>query len=296
MLSALAHRSQEAMDRLRAETGVEFDHRKAGKLALFDNSREYDVARRRLDRSQDPQRKQRAVSADECVEIEPALANWRGAPIAGGLYAPDDEVGDARLFARNLARLMQQKYDGKILLKRVVDRICCDGRHVRGVQCGEVVIEADAVVVCMGVGAPGLLKPLGVRAPIWPIYGYSITVPCCDGSPQTAITDLGRKMVYSRIGGNLRVAGFADIGRKPPSEEERINLLVANACAAMPLSAQYEKMSARWVGMRPSTPNSLPIVSSAPVKGLFLNIGHGMFGWTLAAACAEEIAQMAGVQ
>ncbi len=135
-----------------------------------------------------------------------------------------------------------------------------------------------------------LVRPLGIAGPIQPIRGYSITAPAKSGAPQVAIIYLGRKMVFSRIGLNMCIAGFADASPQSPKfAQERRQALVHCAQNTLPQVADYLSISSKWADVRPSTPNSLPIVGESKVRRLFRNIGHGMFGWTLSAASAEGI-------
>lgn len=290
-LSALAHESYEALARVTKDTGIEFEHRKAGKLVLFDNAQDFAQAQQKLDQSVALVGTLKAVSADEALSIEPTLNQWRGRRVTGALYAPDDEVGDAHAFTNALANLLAKQYGVKFLLGKSVREIHVRRNHRLEVELDDGFVDANAVVVCLGVNSRRLLAPHGVSAPIWPIYGYSLTAPAGVEAPETAITDLGKKMVYSRIGDKLRVAGFADAAAAvPANSNDRLALLEKIARQTFPQAADFDAIASRWVGMRPSTPNSLPIVGPTRVKNLFVNIGHGMFGWTLSAVCAERVA------
>lgn len=289
-LARLARESEESLKRLISETRIAFDYRKAGKLILFDNADEFAAVATRVKGATASGRALEPLDKTGCLQLEPALDGWRGASIAGGLYTPNDEVGDARIFANAIGAIAREKYGVDFVLGKTVDEIQVRKGAARGVSLDGGDMEADAIVVCMGANAPRLLRPLGVAAPIQPIRGYSITAPVKPDAPQVAITDLGRKMVYSRIGANLRVAGFADAGAHSSDfAQKRIQTLVRRAQEALPDAADFSSISSKWVGVRPSTPNSLPIVGESKVRGLFLNIGHGMFGWTLSAACAEKL-------
>ncbi len=289
-LASLAQDSEKSLKHLIKETGIGFDYRKSGKLVLFDSAGEFSAAAKRAQSTNCSDRNLIPLDKTACLKLEPALRGWRGASFVGGLYAPNDEVGDARLFANAIGALASKRYGVEFVLGRTVNAI----QVRKGIACGVSFdggdLDVDAIVVCMGVNAPRLLRPLGVAAPIQPIRGYSITAPAKSGAPQVAITDLGRKMVFSRIGANMRVAGFADAGPQSPEiAQGRIQALVHRAQSTLPQAADYLSISSKWVGVRPSTPNSLPIVGESKVRRLFLNIGHGMFGWTLSAASAEKI-------
>ncbi len=290
-LARLAQRSDGAFKRVIRQAGVQFAHRKAGKLVLFNSEDDFKRAATRAEQAYKKGRALRPLDTSACLALEPALNCWRGSAIAGGLYAPNDDVGDARTFALSLGAAARDQFGVDFLLNTSVRAILARNNQVYGVAADDGDVAADAVVVCMGVNAPRLLRPLGVAAPVQPIRGYSITAPAAEGAPSIAITDLARKMVYSRIGENLRVAGFADAGaQRTDVAQRRTDLLLRRATEAFPGAADFSNVSSRWVGVRPSTPNSLPIVGETKVNRLFLNIGHGMFGWTLSAVCAEKIA------
>ncbi|MEM8935877.1 MAG: FAD-dependent oxidoreductase [Pseudomonadota bacterium] len=289
-LALLAQASEASLRRIIENTGIAFNHRKSGKLVLFDNINDFERAKWRAQDATQNDRELTVVTANDCRRLEPSLDSWGGAPIIGGLFAVNDEVGDARAFSEALGKVASDKFGVRFILGTDVNSILT----LQGKACGVVTdkneFEADAVVVCMGVNAARLLRPVKISAAIQPICGYSITAPATINAPKIAITDLGRKMVYSRIGGDLRVAGFADAGAH--SDEFRRGRIVALTNRAMETfgtAADFASISSRWIGVRPSTPNSLPIVGASKVPGLYLNIGHGMFGWTLSAICAEQL-------
>jgi len=290
-LARIAQRSEGALKDLIVETRVSFEHRAAGKLVLFDSGSDFASAARGARNARKNGRALEALDFDQCLRIEPALNDWRGAPIVGGLYAPHDEVGDARRFSNAIGVIAEEKFGVRFILGKTVDAIVTRNDVACAISIDGAEIDADVVVVCMGVNAPRLLRPLRVAAPIQPIRGYSITAPATPGAPEVAITDLGRKMVYSRIGDKLRIAGFADAGAHSRQfVERRMEKLLECAKQTLPRAAQFTEVSSKWIGVRPSTPNSLPIVGRTNIRGLYLNIGHGMFGWTLSAACARDVA------
>ena len=137
-----------------------------------------------------------------------------------------------------------------------------------------------------------LLKPLRMKLPIQPMKGYSFEMPLSNGSPKTSITDTQRRIVFTNLGDRIRVAGLADLGDwSPDIREDRMNTLVRLAKQSMPNAGRYDLASGFWAGLRPMTPNSLPIISN-PIPGLAINTGHGMLGWTMAMGSGEKLADL----
>ncbi len=287
-LLALARESREALNRLCDETQAEFERRRAGKLIVFSSKSELSSAARGFD--------QRGLPADsltpaQCHALDPATQQIKG-PLAGGIWLEQDELGDAERFCRVIATHSQDKYGVSFLFNDSVDSITT--RRGAGVTLSTTTgqtCDADAVVLCTGGADAQLLKKLGIRLPIVPVTGYSLTAPPGPGAPSVAITDADGKFVCSRIGEVVRIAGFADFGHlDEPTRQRRIEDLIRLARQRFPLAALYSQPTLTWSGVRPATPTSLPIVGPSSVPGVFLNMGHGMYGWTLSAAAAEHTA------
>jgi D-amino-acid dehydrogenase len=156
------------------------------------------------------------------------------------------------------------------------------------------VMESDAYILALGTNTPYLLKPLGIRAPIYPLKGYSLTLPITDdrGAPRISVTDFKRKVVYARLGDELRVAGMADLsGRRAEIDVERVDQLVDEVKAAFPRASDFSSLKP-WCGMRPATPRGTPVVGATPHANLFLNVGHGALGFTLALATGRIVADL----
>ncbi|MEO1574873.1 MAG: FAD-dependent oxidoreductase, partial [Pseudomonadota bacterium] len=156
---------------------------------------------------------------------------------------------------------------------------------------GGKTLLGDAVVMCTGAAGNRVLAQLGIRLPVVPVSGYSLTAPPGPAAPQVAITDADLKFVCSRIGRFVRIAGFADFGQlDDEARHRRIHDLIGVARERFPDAADYSQLVSTWSGVRPATPTSLPIVGPSRVPGIYLNMGHGMYGWTLSAVTAEQIA------
>ena len=237
----------------------------------------------------------------ECVAIEPALASCRDR-LAGGIFTATDESGDARRFTQELARLAAAR--GVTFRWGVtVLSLVTEGNAVRGLRCRSgaddgtsrrEAIAADAYVLALGSYSPLLLAPIGVPCPIYPAKGYSATIAIGDhaGAPTVSLTDLDRKLVFSRLGGYLRVAGTAELGGYGTElNPVRCEALVRRTFDLFPdagdrASAQF------WAGLRPATPSNVPLIGGTRYRNLFLDTGHGTLGWTMACGSARALADV----
>ena len=295
-LLRLAQLSRDALDRVVASSGVEFDHRAGGLLQLNRSAKSLDRAQRDAERllvEAD------LLTADDCARIEPALSSAcaRGL-IAGGLLYRDAATGDAAKFTTALAaaaahRQVAFRYDTD------VERIEVARGTVTGLRTSTGWEAADAVVVALGMGSRALLAPLGIDLPLYPVKGYSITLPASPTEPRLpriGIIDDDRKVVFARFGTTLRGAGTAEFaGFDTRIDDRRVRPIVAAAQELFP--GPFDGATAAdanaWTGLRPMTPDGPPILGAAPgVAGLFLNTGHGPLGWTLAAGSAQLLADL----
>lgn len=288
----LALQSASLMQQLRVDFDVDFSFREAGKLALIKNPADLAGADASVALKNSHGCDVKRLSMDEAMDIEPALRGMTGR-YAGAVYSAGDHVGDARLFCLGLAEVLQREFGVGFVLGRDVTGVQVSRGRITGVRLQDDVVEADAAVVCLGAGSAAFMQKLGKRLPIVPVRGYSITLPAGPGAPQVSITDVSRRIVFSSMNGEMRIAGFADfVGFDTRADEERIALLVRTAQEVAPDAARYTVDSVRpWGGFRPMTANSQPIVGPSGTPGLYLNCGHGMLGWTLACATGFNVAQ-----
>lgn len=274
--------------------GSAFDFARRGKLVVHRDAAAFEAACKLLDYQASLGCEQQALDRDACVALEPALAGIRD-DIAGAIYTPSEEVGDCHRFCVALARLLQDRPDVSMRFGTRVLGLERQGDRVTGVRTADGLVEADAVVVAGGIGSVPLLRPLGVRPMLWPLKGYSITLPIMDGAraPHISVTDFANKIVYARIGNTLRVAGMADLVRGGPViDRERVATLAAQTRALFGAVAPADGMEdwQPWAGLRPATPSGLPLVGPSRLPGLWLNIGHGALGFTLAMGSAGLLA------
>lgn len=286
-----AQKSASLMRRLREDHDLDFAFRPAGKLIVLSSAADVSAARETTELKNRNGANVRLLSSAEAHEIEPALASMKQ-PLAGALYAPDDEVGDARAFAEHLRRCLEDDYGVSFRLRHEARAIHTRGDRVRAVDCG-VPLEADAVVVCTGAWSASLLRQHGIDAGIYPVRGYSVTLPVGAATPDVSYTSLRNRFVMSRLGDRVRIAGFTDFcGFKTSNDPARIQTLIATAKRVAPDAARYDCDDPNaWGGFRPMTPSGRPVVGPTKVRGLFLNTGHGMLGWTLACGTADAVAE-----
>jgi D-amino-acid dehydrogenase len=297
-IAALAAWSGECLRRLRADTGVQYDQLERGILHLFFSPSEFAHAPARAALLQRFGIEARVCDADACVAIEPALAAQR-ARLSGGLYAPGDESGDAFRFTQALAERLAQAGAVRFHWRTEIDRLAhtgglVDGIDVRDAQGRTGRLGADAFVVCLGSHGARLVAPLGERLPIYPVKGYSVTAPIIDPAraPMVSLTDESRRIVCSRLGERLRIAGTAELnGFDTTIRPERIRGILDWAQQCFP-GAIDAAQAVPWAGLRPATPGNLPVIGKGRGVNLWFNTGHGTLGWTLACGSAAALAEL----
>jgi len=293
-LAELARYSRDQLVSLRERTGIEYDGLQRGILHFCTDRQEFESLARHAEAMRRHGAERKVLSAAECLALEPALRHSE-VPLAGGVFAPTDESGDAQRFTRALADLaaargVQFRYGS------VVSGLALEGGRARGARLarGEVV-AADAVVVALGSYTPRLLAPLGIRLPIFPLKGYSITVPLppeATDAPWVSLTDEAYKIVISRLGDRLRAAGTAELaGYDTTINRRRCDAIAARLRALFPRLTIHGDLQ-HWAGLRPATPSNVPIVGRTRVASLYVNSGHGTLGWTLACGSARALAEL----
>ncbi len=236
-------------------------------------------------------------TVDECVAIEPALAACRD-KLAGGIFTVSDESGDAQTFTTELAR-MGEALGVKFRWNMAVESLTFEGDRVTGVRCvneehRKEVLDADAYVMALGSYSPFLLKPLGVPCLIYPAKGYSATIAIADhqGAPTVSLTDLAWKIVFTRLGDRLRVAGTAELsGYSKDLNLVRCEALVKRTFELFPDAGERDSAQF-WTGLRPATPSNVPLVGGTRYSNLYLDTGHGTLGWTMACGSGRALADL----
>jgi D-amino-acid dehydrogenase len=293
----LALYSRECLRVLRAATGIEYDQLARGILPFYTDTREFARAVAGTELLRHYGADVAVKSADECVAIEPALAACR-TRLAGGVYCARDESGDAWRFTAGLAQRGAARGIA-FRWRTTVEALDAAGNAVRGVRCvnerGETAtLTADAYVVAMGSYSPRVLRPLGVPALVYPVKGYSLTIDVDGhrGAPTVSLTDLAHKIVISRLGSRLRVAGTAELsGYGTAINAVRCEALMRRVFDLFPDAG--ERASAQfWAGLRPATPSNVPLVGRTRYRNLYLNTGHGTLGWTMACGSGRALADI----
>lgn len=283
--------SRDQLAALRAETGIDYDHRETGILHIFRSAREYEAALPQIEVMAEAGCFRRVVDAAECVAIEPALAGAEP-DLVGGIFSPDDGSGDAHLFTERLAAACTQA-GARFVYGSSVRRLVAAGNRIVAAETDAGVLEADTVVVALGSYAPALLNPLGERLPIYPGKGYSVTIPVTGAAPAVSLIDDEFKLVYSRLGERLRVAGTAEFaGYDASVTERRARFILEKALELFPACGDAEAATF-WAGLRPSTPDGVPVIGRARrYANLYLNAGHGTLGWTMACGSGRALADL----
>jgi D-amino-acid dehydrogenase len=293
---AMAFHGRRMLQALRAETGIEYEQSTRGILHYYTVPAEFEAACVAADLMRSHGLDRAVKSVDEAIAIEPALR--AAAPrLVGATYTPSDESGDAYLFTARLSKLAEAR--GVRLRPGCEVRALrtSGGRVTEAVvsgAAGEEAIAGDAFVVALGAWSPLLTRTLGIRLPVYPAKGYSATLAVIDPdkAPRVSLTDDEAKIVISRLGDRLRVAGTAELsGWSTDLNPVRCEALVKRIAAIFPGACDWERPE-YWAGLRPSTPSNVPLVGATRIPNLWLNTGHGTLGWTMACGSGAALADL----
>ncbi len=289
--------SRDCLRALRAETGIAYDQLERGILHLYAEPREFEAAIASAERMRKLGLERRVLTAAECVAIEPALARSK-VTLAGGTHSSDDESGDAHMFTQALAARaatagVQFEYE------TTIERLLAEGDAVGGVAVTRAdgrreTLRGDAYVLALGSYSPLLARRIGIHLAIYPAKGYSVTLPVKDPQAawRTSLTDDAHKLVFSRLGERLRIAGTAELAGYDTS----INVLRCQAILRRALEFFPEAGDAQaatfWAGLRPSTPGNVPYIGRTRYRNFYLDTGHGTLGWTQACGSGRALADI----
>lgn len=289
---AMALYSRQQLGLLRQETGIAYDQLQRGILHFYTDQRDFEAATGAAALMREFGCERNVVDADECVRIEPALAAARD-HLVGGDYTAADESGDAHKFTRELATLAAAS-GVAFRLGASIQRIDAAGGEVSGVVVDGERLQADAYVVACGSWSASLLAPLGIRLPVYPAKGYSATLPLSADSiaPSVSLTDDGYKIVFSRLGERLRIAGTAEFnGYNTDLNSVRCAALMRRASLLFP-ELRPAGPPEFWCGLRPATPSNVPWIGRTRLGKLWVNTGHGTLGWTMACGSGAALADL----
>ena len=289
---ALATYSRSQLQALRAETSIAYDHLERGILHVYTDRQEFAAAAEAAALMREFGCERRVINADECVAIEPALKAARPL-LVGGDYTAADESGDAHRFTQQLAGLCAAR-GVTFRYGATIEKMATAGGQVAGVVAGNELFAADAYVASLGSYTPLLLRPLGICLPVYPAKGYSATVALGEHSvaPSVSLTDDGHKIVFSRLGQRLRIAGTAEFnGYNTELNPVRCAALMHRAGELFP-GLRPDGEPEFWCGLRPATPSNVPFIGRSTLPNLFLNTGHGTLGWTMACGSGAALADI----
>ena len=296
-LVAMAQYSRRTLQEMRRDLGIEYNQQEKGILNFYRSTEEFETSQKLAEIMRDHGVDRRIVSTDEIMAIEPALQPMRHA-IVGGDYTAEDESGDAFLFTQKLASMaaaagVEFRYGtelsrliglgGTIYAAEVIGQ---DGRYET--------LRADAYVAALGAYTPRYVTPLGVSCPVYPAKGYSATFNILneDAAPVVSLTDSEHKVVYSRLGNQLRMAGTAELaGYSRALNTGRCEQMLRLAQELFPSVLDFDNVS-YWSGLRPSTPSNIPLIGRTKISNLYMNTGHGTLGWTMGVGSGKALADL----
>ena len=269
------------------EPSLDFDYARSGKLVLHRDAKAFASALGLMEFQRTLGCEQTALDREACVRMEPALESIRH-EIAGGIYTASEDTADCYRFCLSIEELLRGR--------GVVFELSTDVSALKHAPGGRVEawagsrrLPGELIVVALGCASAKLLRPVGIDVPVYPLKGYSLTVPIRSGdiAPRVSVTDFARKVVYARLGERMRVAGMADMaGYSNALDHRRLSTLRLESEAVFPKAGDYSTAD-EWAGLRPATPGGMPIVGATRFNNLWLNVGQGALGFTLATGCAQ---------
>ncbi|AXB02306.1 D-amino acid dehydrogenase [Aeromonas caviae] len=288
----LAEYSRDCMKQLRGELALDYEGRQLGTLQLFRSQAQRDASQRDIAVLEEYGVPYQSLDADGCEAVEPALARVRG-KVVGGLRLPGDETGDCFRFTQALAD-EARRLGVNFVFNCAIDEVeLAKGRAV-AVRAGEQRFKADAIVCALGSYGTGFLRPLGIELPVYPVKGYSLTLPMTDaeGAPRSTVLDETYKVAITRFDERIRVGGMAELsGFNLALNPRRHDTLAMVVRDLFPQGGDLEQATF-WTGLRPMTPDGTPLVGPSPIPGLWLNTGHGTLGWTMAAGSGQLLSDL----
>ncbi|MGN7292928.1 D-amino acid dehydrogenase [Rhizobium sp. SAFR-030] len=289
----LADYSRLALAEVRMETNIDYDQRMQGTLQLFRTQAQLDASAKDVKALAADGIPYEVLDPDGCIRVEPALAHVRD-KMVGGLLTPKDETGDCFKFTNALAdkaTSMGVTFRWGVQIKA----LNVEAGEVKGVMTDTGLVASDAVVVALGSYSPLLVKPHGIDLPVYPVKGYSLTIPIVDAAraPESTVMDETYKIAITRLGDRIRVGGMAEIsGYTNDLGQARRRTLEHSVTDLFP-GGDVSKANF-WSGLRPMTPDGTPVIGATKVRNLFLNTGHGTLGWTMSCGSAKVLADIVG--
>ena len=287
----LAEYSRDCLKTLRADTGIAYESRQRGTTQLFRTEQQLASAEKDIQVLRDSGVPFELLSRDELARAEPALEHVKH-KLVGGLRLPNDETGDCQLFTTRLEAMARQA-GVEFRYKLPIDALACSGGAIDGVHAGGQLLRADAYVVALGAHSTALLRSI-VDIPVYPVKGYSITVPVSDGAraPVSTVLDESYKIAVTRFEDRIRVGGMAEIAGFDTRLDARRRATLEMVVGDLFPGAGDLKQASFWTGLRPMTPDGTPLVGRTALSNLFLNTGHGTLGWTMSCGSAQLLSDL----
>lgn len=290
-MTRVAEYSRDCLRELRKDTGIHYENRSKGTLQVFRNEAQLEAVQRDIQVLKECGVDYELLLKEDLAKVEPALA-YAQDKLVGGLHLPNDETGDCYLFTNALADLAKGLgVDFKFNQK--VEKLVVEGDEIKGVVVDGQVLTADRYVLAFGSYSRDLLKPLHLDLPVYPVKGYSLTIPIVDPAfaPQSTVLDETYKIAITRFDERIRVGGMAELsGFSHALNENRRATLQMVTQDLFPGGDMAQ--ASFWTGLRPMTPDSTPIIGATRFKNLFLNTGHGTLGWTMACGSGKLISDL----
>lgn len=287
----VAEYSRDCLRELRKDTGINYENRAKGTLQLFRKEAQMEAVQRDISVLQECGVSYELLNGNELGRVEPALANTQD-KLVGGLHLPNDETGDCYLFTNALAQIAQE-LGVNFQFNQNVEKLIVEGDEIKGVQVNGKVLTADRYVLAFGSYSRDFLKPLDLQLPVYPVKGYSLTIPIIDPAfaPQSTVLDETYKIAITRFDQRIRVGGMAELsGFNLGLNDDRRATLQMVTQDLFPGGDMAQ--ASFWTGLRPMTPDSTPIIGATRFKNLFLNTGHGTLGWTMACGSGKLISDI----
>lgn len=287
----VAEYSRDCLRELRKDTGINYENRAKGTLQLFRKEAQMEAVQRDISVLQECGVSYELLNGNELGRVEPALANAQD-KLVGGLHLPNDETGDCYLFTNALAQIAKE-LGVNFQFNQNVEKLIVEGDEIKGVQVNGKVLTADRYVLAFGSYSRDFLKPLDLQLPVYPVKGYSLTIPIVDSAfaPQSTVLDETYKIAITRFDQRIRVGGMAELsGFNLGLNEDRRATLQMVTQDLFPGGDMAQ--ASFWTGLRPMTPDSTPIIGATRFKNLFLNTGHGTLGWTMACGSGKLISDI----
>ena len=284
--------SRDCINELRAATGIDYEGRQLGTTQLFRTQQQLDAAAQDIQVLREYGVPYEVLDRQGIARVEPALAG-KTEMLVGALRLPEDQTGDCQLFTTKLAALAEAA-GVEFRFDQDIASIQTDGDRITGVRINGKLETADHYVLALGSYSPQLLAPLGMQLPVYPLKGYSLTLPITNAAmaPNSTILDESYKIAITRFEDRIRVGGMAEVAGFDLSLEPRRRATLEKVVKDLYPDGGDLSQASFWTGLRPATPDGTPVIGATPYSNLFLNTGHGTLGWTMAAGSGRYLADL----